>query len=408
MSIFLVETSKQRTEVRRTEFNRGLTSISESYSTEIGIWQSAVDILMSFYVENNLNSTNYIQENMTLYIDSLPDVDESGVIGLFIKVCEKMKKLKIEIKPKGEQKNMDNREFHIKCAEFGEDQQHNHYDGNSPAREYAHPMDSVIINFLDNPAINAVFKELVNASASVSWGGVLASGVPVNENTYPQIDKLIKECCHTLHIKQPYVVVSSSAPGLLNAMTMGSDEEPYIVLSPLLVKTMNENRLKYIIGHECGHIAMGHVTYHTVLNIAKNFAAEVPLVGPILQKYGTLPMQAWSRRSEISADRAGLLCCGNAEDAKRALLQLEMPFMDIEIFDINEYIENSNKFLGNGVLRKIGEYEHSHPLIPKRIEAIDLFSNSNKYQRLIGNFAFVGGISDEMLNSRTEEIIKVI
>lgn len=408
MSIFLVETSNQRTEIRRTESNCSLKSASESYYTETGIWQSAVDILMSLYAKDNLNSANYIQENMILYINAPPDVDKSGIIGLFIKACDKVKKIKIEIKLKGEQNNMDNRGFHIKCAEFGDDQQHNNYDGSSSAREYAHPMDSMIINFLDNPAINAVFKEIVNASASVSWGSVLASGVPVNENTYPHINRLVKECCQTLRIKQPYVVVSSSAPGLLNAMTMGSDEEPYIVLSPLLVKTMNENRLKYIIGHECGHIAMGHVTYHTVLNIAKNFAAEVPLIGPILQKYGTLPMQAWSRRSEISADRAGLLCCGNAEDAKRALLQLEMPFMDVELFDINEYISNSNKFLGNGVLRKIGEYEHSHPLIPKRIEAIDLFSNSKKYHRLTGTLDFVGGVSDEMLNSRTEEIIKVI
>lgn len=296
-----------------------------------------------------------------------------------------------------------NDEIIIECPKFGDIK---NLWGDKARRDYAHSVDSAITNFLDSPAINSIFKHLVEMMADSTWGAVVASGIQINEHNYADLNKLVNECVETLNIPRPYVIISSALPGL-NAMAFGSDEEPYVALSPLMVKTMSPQQLKFVIGHECGHVAMGHMVYHTVISISSVFASALPIVGPIINTVGTLPLMAWSRRSEISADRAGLLCCGDLKVAQRTLIQLEMPFMDASQIDINEYVDNSEKYLKKGVLRKINEFDDAHPIIPKRVKALEVFTDSGKYYRAAQRTANKAVLSDEELEQRTENIIKV-
>ncbi len=299
---------------------------------------------------------------------------------------------------------MSDQRFYIECPKFGDDFK---IKDKKARRDYAHPVDSGIIKFLDNSAINSVFRQLVEMMADSTYGPIIASGIPINQHNYPQLNELVNECVEELNIKRPYTIISSSISGL-NAMAFGSDEEPYIAVSPLMVRTMSAQQLKFIIGHECGHVAMGHMIYHTVVSIASIFASAVPIIGPIVNKVGALPLKAWSRRSEISADRAGLLCCGDCRTAQRTLLQLEMPFMDASQIDIEEYVSNSSKYLSKGIIRKINEFDDAHPIIPKRIHALHIFSASEMYHRITGQTVPAGAISDTELESKTENIIKVL
>ena len=217
----------------------------------------------------------------------------------------------------------------------------------------------------------------------------------------------MNECVDTLNIHRPYIIISSALSGL-NAITFGSDDEPYIALSPLVVQTMNPTQLKFVIGHECGHVAMGHMVYHTVISIASVFASALPIIGPVINTVGTLPLMAWSRRAEISADRAGLLCCGDLEVAQRTLIQTGMPFMNASQIDISEYVANSERFLKDGVLRKISEFDDAHPIIPKRIKALEAFVNSEKYYRITSKKTSDNLLSDHELENKIESIIKVL
>ena len=327
-------------------------------------------------------------------------------IETLIKLVDKLNDWKIMISylPEREDFIMSKGEIFIECPKFGDEQ--NPW-GDKARRDYAHSFDSTVIKFLDNPAINSVFTHLVEMMSDSTWGPVIASGVEINEHNYPGLNKLVNECVDTLNISRPYVIISSALSGL-NAMAFGSDDEPYVALSPLMVKTMSPQQLKFVIGHECGHVAMGHMVYHTVISIASAFASALPIIGPVVNTVGTLPLMAWSRRSEISADRAGLLCCGDCEVAQRTLIQLEMPFMDASQIDIQEYVANSERFLKKGVLRKINEFDDAHPIIPKRIKALDIFMNSEKYYRATSQKASTNLLSDYELEHNIESIIKVL
>lgn len=274
------------------------------------------------------------------------------------------------------------------------------------AREYSHPVDAAIVKVLDNPAVNTVFKSFVDMLVDANYGPLIASGIPVNENTFPVVDKIVDHCAKTLRIKRPYVVVSGSIG--FNAVTAGSDEEPCIVLGNLLTSAMSEDQLRFVIGHECGHIAMGHMVYHNAVNTAGNLAASIPVVGPVIYNTAGFAIKAWSRRSEITADRAGMLCCGSLDLSKRTLMQLEMGFMRTDNLDVDSYVESSAKYRRGSVLRRVGELSAEHPILPKRIQALDAFANSELFYHVTNQIAPASAMSDHELVQTVENMIRVL
>ncbi|MDE6590314.1 MAG: M48 family metallopeptidase, partial [Oscillospiraceae bacterium] len=182
------------------------------------------------------------------------------------------------------------------------------YEARLKSLAFAHPVDQTIIKALDNAAVNAVFNKVVQTSIDANYGLTLATGIHVSQNTYSQIYEVVLECAQSLGIPVPYVIISDSVRGL-NACTAGTDQFAFIAISSMLPMVLKREELKFVIGHECGHLALGHVVYHTATSMMGAMGGLLPLVGPIIAKTISYPLNAWSRRSDISADRAGLICC---------------------------------------------------------------------------------------------------
>lgn len=274
------------------------------------------------------------------------------------------------------------------------------------AREYSHPIDAALVKTLDNPIVNSVFKSFADMTVDAKFGPIIASGIPVNEKTFPKLNAIINHCIKTLRIKRPYVVVSGNVG--FNAITTGSDDDPYIVMGNLLTTALSEEQLCFVIGHECGHVAMGHVVYHTAASVAGNLSSSLPVVGPVIYNTAGFAIKAWSRRSEITADRAGMLCCSSLELSKKTLMQLEMGFMNADAVDVNSYVQSSQQYRQGGILRKIGEYTAEHPILPKRIQALDAFAASELFYRVTNQDAPVGALSDQALTQMVENLIRVL
>jgi len=279
----------------------------------------------------------------------------------------------------------------------------------SKTLDFAHPIDAAIIKLLDAPYIKSIFEKYVDICVDIQEGTDLAAGIKITAANDPEMYCVIEECAQCLDIPIPYVVVSKSVSGV-NAQTAGTDKFAYIAISSLLSMLMTTEEQKFVVGHECGHLALGHVVYHTAVRLIGGLGGLLPLVGDIIASTIKYPLNAWIRRSEISADRAGLICCRDLETAQKALLKLEAGFMNVDDTDIGEYLENSRQFRSGNMLGKYKELFLSHPLIPKRMEALQLFANSKKYYRAIGEIPRDGAalIGDEELETRTHEIIKVV
>ena len=275
------------------------------------------------------------------------------------------------------------------------------------ALAFAHPADSTIIKALDTPAVNTAIGKIVQAKYDASYSITLSTGIHITNNTYPELYSVIVECADILKIPVPYVVISSSVPGI-NACAAGTDQFSFIMISSILPAIFNRDELKFIIGHECGHISLGHVIYHTAVSMLGGVGSLLPLVGPYIAQTISYPLKAWERRSEISADRAGLVCCGDLEVAKKALYKLEAGFMGNVCDNIDEYIRENESVLSGSLLGKYSELNYEHPILPKRMKALNLFARSKPYAEFMGLEVTKDLISREKLNEETEKILQIM
>ncbi len=298
--------------------------------------------------------------------------------------------------------------FSIECPEFDDFLKENQsrYKEGGP-QNFAHPIDAGMLRVLGNPEIHRVFANIVRTSVNATNGLALATGLRVDEKD-PDIRCALWHCAETLRISIPFTIVSPSVTGL-NAYTIGTDADNYIVIGSLLKKLLSPEEMCFVLGHECGHIALGHVIYHTALRLVENDIARIPLAGGVLNKAISFPILGWNRCSEISADRAGLLCCGDVDTACRTLLRLKTGFNDIYQFEVESFIRDTKDGLERASIGKLGELFLNHPLLSKRMEALLLFARSEKYYRISGQTPPTGEdlIDDETLNIETENVLKV-
>lgn len=372
--------------------------------TEIAqnIWDCLGDIMIQAMIDEKLGSTavkkyDIFMKGWNCFRPRYYTV--KGLLKIFIKMNRK-----------GWNIFMDkNSVFYMKCPAF--DVWHRQRNSqthtvHADSSLYVHPIDSQIIKFLDMPGVKSVFNSAVDMMADLNFSQIISSGIATDENNFPEINDIVNHCVSVLGIKKPYVVISGEIN--MNAFTSGSDEKPYIVLSNSLVKNMGHKKMCFIIGHECGHISMEHVLYHTIVNVASELFNIVPFVGSMLYKSSVLPLAAWSRRSEITADRAGLLCCGDIDEACRALLQLQSGFISSKKIDMDSYVRNSRKYRRKGTLKRLGEFLMTHPPLPKRIEALKLFAQSEPYFTARGIQPPANCLTKKELTHSVEDILAVL
>jgi len=115
-----------------------------------------------------------------------------------------------------------------------------------------------------------------------------------------------------------------------NTYTFGTDSSAFIVLGTAILTNFQNDELLFVLAREMGHCRAGHALWKTVTRfIVGNSGAHGLLANGVMNALhpmqliqGTveLPLLAWSRQSDITADRAGLLAVGDEALARRVLL----------------------------------------------------------------------------------------
>jgi Zn-dependent protease with chaperone function len=229
---------------------------------------------------------------------------------------------------------------------------------------------------------------------------LLGRAVRVTDHQFPELYALLQRASETLRIPVPALYVAPQISEL-NAHTFGTDMDAYIVLNAALVDHLTPEELLCVIGHECGHIQNNHAVYLTALYYLTTAASR--FVRWIVQP-ATLALKGWSRRAEVTCDRAGLLCTRSLDVSLAALVKLALGSKRLyEKIDLNEYLKQLDEArTGPG---KLGEYLQSHPYLPKRVQALKEFEQSIYYQAAIGK---EGGVPMEECDARVGEILSVL
>ena len=193
------------------------------------------------------------------------------------------------------------------------------------ATYFLHPSDKAAMS-----ALRAIpgFHQLMKAFMSV-WNEKLfrienmSGRIRINENQLSKYYDLLPPICEKLGIDVPELYLELNvAP---NAYTYG-DTKPFIVITSGLLETIPEELLPTVLAHECGHIACHHTLYTTIGRMLLSGAAT--LITNFIP-YGNVAIQPiilafyyWMRCSEFSADRAAVICDGNADNTERVCMHL--------------------------------------------------------------------------------------
>ena len=139
---------------------------------------------------------------------------------------------------------------------------------------------------------------------------IKTNGIEVSADQLPELHRLVAEGCAKLGIARPAVYVVQH--NVWNAFASKLAGQRSVVLfsgavDSLLLKG-DMRQLAFLIGHELGHHAAGH------LDFATNWVALGAWMPWIFLWY--------SRRRELTCDRIGLYCTGDLATALRAMTNM--------------------------------------------------------------------------------------
>ena len=212
-----------------------------------------------------------------------------------------------------------------------------------------------------------------------------ANAVLVSKNQFPRIHDLYTDVCKTLDAPEQYPIFVSQTP-IVNAGAYGMDE-PFIILNSGTVKLLDDQQLSYVMGHELGHIMSDHVLYRTMTVLLINLAQMgFPIVG-LAARAILVALLEWSRKSELSADRAGLLAVQDPDRVMATMLKMAGGGDDDET-SLAEFIRQAEDYRASGdmadqvfkVLNLIGQ---SHPFWVLRVSELRGWIEEGAYDRIL-------------------------
>jgi Zn-dependent protease with chaperone function len=232
------------------------------------------------------------------------------------------------------------------------------------------------------PGVRTLAGAIAAARLSFEKQLMLQRGVAVTPKQYPEIYEMVQDCARILGIGVPEVyVIMNPVP---NAYTLASNQSAdMIVLHSSIVEMTTPEELKFILGHECGHIHNLHSVFNTAAVLIsdtslKGLAAAVPglqLALTLAAKGLGLFLSHWSRAAEITCDRAGAICTGSISAGQTALAKLSTGgISSYGNLDVQEFMKQLERTQATPL--RLMELTASHPLIPKRLKALEIFADS--------------------------------
>jgi len=203
---------------------------------------------------------------------------------------------------------------------------------------------------------------------------LLRAGRRVSPQTMPVLAQVLRRGVERL---QPGEIEAYVVPeAQLNAYTFGLSAPKVVVLYSALLEVMDEDEILFILGHELGHVALGHTWLNSLVGgmagIPSSFSAAALM---------SMAFLWWNRACEYSADRAGLLACGGMEKAITALLKLAAGPQARDAYDLEKIYRQidaqDDTFLGS-----LNEVLGTHPLLVRRIQELRQYAVSDQYRRL--------------------------
>lgn len=255
------------------------------------------------------------------------------------------------------------------------------------SRTWEHPADRAALHALRAvPIFDEVLKRLFGVFGEKPIRlAFQANSVQVSHRQFPRIDELYREVLSTLDAPDDYPLFVSQTP-MVNAGAYGMDQ-PFVLLNSGTVHLLDDDELQYVLAHEVGHIMSGHVLYRTMLVILIQLAERgFPIVG-LAARAVLVALLEWYRKSELSADRAGLLGVQDPRVVYRAMLKMAGGG-SVDETSITAFLEQAETYaesddVADSVFKVLNLLGSTHPFYVLRVSEIREWIDEGGYDRVL-------------------------
>jgi Zn-dependent protease with chaperone function len=261
------------------------------------------------------------------------------------------------------------------------------------SRAYEHPADrSALVALRKLTGFDAILRNIAGLFSDRSLRLLfLASSVRASEQQFPQLYQMLLDGAYVLDLPRVPELFITQDP-MVNAMALGTDK-PFIVITSGLVELMDEDEIRFVIGHELGHVLSGHSVYRTMLYALISLAARFALV-PIAWiglKAVIWGLEEWYRKSELSCDRAGLLAAQDVPASRRALMKTAGG-KHLGELSHDAFLEQAREYdavpdVRESLIKLMQMQGQSHPFAVVRFAELDRWATEGEYRDILaGNY----------------------
>lgn len=210
------------------------------------------------------------------------------------------------------------------------------------------------------------------------WGSslrdrLLKDGVLLNHVISPRIYRIVAQVQGALGLEGEFEVFcgrSVEVNAFAHLDLVDAQPRHIIGITSAALENLEDDEIAFLLGHELGHFIFGHNRLLGLLNQdpQSNRITVLPYLGECL-------FLRWRKKSEVSADRLGLVAAKSFTAGARALVKAGFGLSDRNL-DLNV----------DSLLRQVESIKdkpeiveaayRSHPLLPLRLKALHLFAET--------------------------------
>jgi len=146
-------------------------------------------------------------------------------------------------------------------------------------------------------------------SAALFRAKIYGNYVLISPHQFPHLYNMVQQGAANVGLSPAPTAFIYNSNGLMNAFARRLFGGRFIFLTSAIVEAETDEQIKFVIGHELGHHAAGHLNLFK--NILKGPAHFVPFLGP-----------AYSRARELTCDRVGAYLSNDMQSSRSALQML--------------------------------------------------------------------------------------
>lgn len=259
----------------------------------------------------------------------------------------------------------------------------------NPTIELERQIGEQIYTALQGTVVEEVLRKTKVSGSDTYWrSNMEGHSLKVDKELLPDFYQLCSEVKKKLNFEEPvdfYITGDST----VNAFSVAAEEEgePHIVnVNSALFDLMTTDELKFVIGHELGHLINKDTALARLIRFVFPPEANVPVS---LQ----CKIRLHDQLAELVADRYGYIATENLDVCVTAFFKLasglDLAKMNVSI---EALIADNNRRL-EYFLKDKGVSRASHPVNPIRVQALNLFATST---------------SEEQLDEGMEELISIL